>query len=184
MQQNEFTNRFYGRIKLKHAAAVFWYSKGDIVQQMIFKLKYKKEKQLGAALGKILAQKIHNNLMFGNLDIIIPVPIHPVKKRKRGYNQSYLIAIEISELLNLSIDDKSLFKKSHTESQTHKSRVNRLLDMADSFGIIPTDVLKGKNVLLVDDVLTTGATLEACAKLLETAEVNSISMVSIAMGRL
>ncbi len=181
---NAFKRRFHGRIDLKAAAAVFWYSKGDIVQKMIYNIKYDNQRHIGIKLGELMARQITESTTFGLIDCLVPVPIHPIKKQKRGFNQSELLVKSISEKLNIPYFNNVLYKKENTVSQTHKSRIDRLSDIENSIGLKNIRLIKGKHVLLVDDVLTTGATLEECAKQLLLGEIKSISMMTIAMGRL
>ena len=184
VKDNAFMRRFYGRIELKESAALFWYSKGDKVQKMIYSIKYNHEKYIGRAIGEVMAEKILSTGAFSDIDMVIPVPLHPKKKHKRGFNQSELIGKSLADKLNLRFSSEVLIKLKNTESQTHKSRLERLKDIENGFGLKKINLIVNKNILLVDDVLTTGATLEACAKQLLIGGVSSISMVTIAMGRL
>lgn len=182
MQENRFTDRFFGRIYLQAGAAMYHFKDGNQVQHLIHQLKYKGKSRVGLQLGVDYGKLLTQSAFFKDIDVIIPVPLHPVKERKRGYNQSDYIAMGLSKTMQKPWLKKGLIRTKYGVSQTQKSRLGRYENILQSFQVGQTDTLKGKHILLVDDVLTTGATLEACAtKLLEVPNTK-ISMVTIAIA--
>jgi ComF family protein len=136
-------------------------------------------KFLGNELGKII---VHQNILL-DLDLIIPVPLHKNKQKLRGYNQSAYFGYGLSEAMNVSCSDKYLFRVKDTETQTKKNRIERIENVSFAFHTQNIDELHGKHILLVDDVVTTGATIEACAQtLLNTSEIRDLSIATIAVA--
>ena len=143
-------------------------------------LKYKGQKDLGVALGHAYGAELKQSANFSSVNVIIPVPLHKNKLRKRGYNQSEYFAVGLAQSMGAVLDTASLIKSVHTQSQTKKSRIERVKNVEDVFTITNAQQLAGKHVLLVDDVITTGATIEACALKLAEVDAITISVVSIA----
>ena len=171
-----------GRSKLENAAALFTFNKDGNAQKLIHTLKYEEGKNVGIFLGQQLGFAIKESEFFNNIDIVIAVPLHPKKQKLRGYNQSAYLAKGIKEVLSIPINKKSLLRIENTDSQTRKKRFSRWENMMNSFDLKTTNKLIDKHILLVDDVVTTGATLEACAqKLLEIKGVK-VSVVTIAVA--
>lgn len=179
---NETAQRFAGRIAFKHATSYAYFSEGGVLQTLMHLLKYKKNTPIAAFLGQRLAYSLKKTNWIKDIDVIVPVPLHPTKVNKRGFNQSELIATTMAEILHVAIDVHSLIRIKDTESQTHKSRAQRAENMKDVFGLTNLEQLKGKHVLLLDDVLTTGATLESCMTTLQTIEGLEISIVTIGLA--
>ncbi len=177
---NAFERHFVGRVPIRAGAALFVYS--YIIENLIHQFKYNEMTKIGKRFGQEIGQKIYGSSLFQKVDIIIPVPLHPAKFRKRGFNQSEILAAEIGDILNIPVESKILIRSKQTKTQTKQNRINRIENMNEAFGLEQGHLHQGQHVLLVDDVLTTGATLEACALKLREAGVENISMVTLAMG--
>ena len=181
-KENMVSKRFWGRVKLENAAALFQFNKEGNAQKLIHPLKYEGGKKIGIFLGKQLAFSIRDSKFFEGIDLIMPVPLHPEKEKIRGYNQSKYIVKGVNEVLQLEENFKSLIRIENTDSQVRKKRFSRWENMMNSFALKESQKLKNKHILLVDDVITTGSTLEACAqKLLEVEDVK-VSIVTIAVA--
>lgn len=173
-EDNPLARIFYGKVRLKAVTACFFFSKEGKVQQLIHELKYKGNSEAGVFLGSELGKSIKEAPLFQEIDYLIPVPLHPKREKKRGYNQSVMIARGISETTGIPIGEGMLVRSVNTATQTHKSKEERWKNVKDIFEVRHEERLEGKYVLLIDDVLTTGATLEACA--LKLSEVPGITI--------
>lgn len=162
-EDNPLARLFYGKVQLKAVTACFFFSKEGKVQHLIHELKYKNNPDAGIFLGQELGKTIREAPLFRGLDYLIPVPLHPKRERQRGYNQSRIIAQGISEITGVAIGDQFLVRTMNTATQTHKTKEERWENVRKIFEVRLPEQLRDKYVLLVDDVLTTGATLEACA---------------------
>ncbi len=178
--ENPMMQSFYGRVNLHAATACYFFAKSGKVQHLIHELKYKGNEGAGRFLGRQLGESIKEAPMFQGIDYLIPVPLHPKRERKRGYNQSLLIAEGISEVTGIPIGDHYLYRTVYNETQTHKNADERFKNVQNIFEVRNADNLKGKHVLLVDDVLTTGATLESCAHQLQVIPGITISVATAA----
>lgn len=181
--QNEVTMHLAGRVKFKHGAALLTFKKENIVQVLLHQLKYKKRKEVGEILGVMAALKFEKSLLFEKPDIIIPVPIHPKKEKIRGYNQSTVFGESLGKQLKVICRDDILIKVKETDSQTGKSRTERVDNVSDGFTLTRPELIKDKHVLLVDDVITTGATTEACSHQLHSAGASNLSILCIAAAK-
>ena len=179
-EDNPLARMFYGKVQLKAVTACFFFSKEGKVQHLIHELKYKSNTDAGVFLGQELGKCIKKAPLFQGIDYLIPVPLHPKREKERGYNQSLMIARGISEVTDISIGENYLVRSVNTATQTHKSKEERWKNVKDIFEVRHTEQLQGKYVLLVDDVLTTGATLEACALKLEAIPEITISCATAA----
>ena len=177
---NPVAQSFYGRVRLHAATSCFFFAKSGKVQHLIHQLKYKGNKYAGMFLGEQIGESIKDEPLFQGIDYIIPVPLHPKRERQRGYNQSLVIAFGIHEATGIPIGDKYLVRGVYTETQTHKSAEERFKNVKDIFEVRFAKELEGKHILLVDDVLTTGATLESCAHQLENVPGIVISVATAA----
>lgn len=177
---NPLKNRLSGRIPLVHAMAMFKFSKSGRVQSVLHALKYRNEPGLGIMLGNVYGERLLSANVAGDLDLIIPVPLHVSRKRKRGYNQSAMFAEGLSQKLNIPFSDLLVERKTKTESQTRKTKLKRWQNVTDVFHVTAPGAIKNKSILLVDDVVTTGATLEACGNDLIGAGCASLSIACIA----
>ncbi|WP_153640877.1 ComF family protein [Prolixibacter sp. NT017] len=159
---NKVAQVFWGRIPLEHAVSLCYFEKGSRLQKMFHRMKYQREPGVGKVLGRELGIELFSSSMFETLDAVIPVPLHPKKQKKRGYNQSEYIANGISEVMNIPVISDVLIRNVHTSSQTRKSRYHRWENVEGIFQVTKPEKLGNLHVLVVDDVVTTGATLEAC----------------------
>lgn len=180
VNSNPAEQSLWGRIDLENVYCFLFYIKEGTTQQLLHSLKYKGEKELGKELANIFASELKETHSLKDIDILIPVPLHPKKQFKRGYNQSEWIAKGIKESTNLPIDNTTLIKSHHTETQTRKNRFSRYLSSKEMFSINDESKLKGKHVLLIDDVLTTGATIEACYNALSKTNDIIVSVLTLA----
>jgi ComF family protein len=181
--ENEVAQMFWGRVPAENATSFMYFAKGSRYQHILHELKYNGQKQIGTAMGRLFGSELKNT-PFSTADLIIPVPLHPSKFKTRGYNQSELIASGISEILHLPLETTLISRAIDTTSQTHKTRYERWENVRYIFHCENPEALKNKHVMLVDDVITTGATLEACASCLAPVEGIKISLVSLAFAKL
>lgn len=179
-EDNPLARLFYGRVRLKAVTACYFFSKEGKVQHLIHELKYKGNADAGVFLGQELGKTIKEAPLFQDLDYLIPVPLHPKREKERGYNQSMMIARGIAEVIDVPVSDIYLIRSVNTTTQTHKTKTERWENVKDIFVVQHAEQLEGKYVLLIDDVLTTGATLEACALKLSTVPGITISCATAA----
>ena len=161
---------------------MLYFRKGTKVQNLIHSLKYKDKTTVGVKLGNLLGERLKLSEQYAGIDLIVPVPLHHKKERSRGYNQSKYIADGIAEVLNVPVSNSLLLRKQSTESQTKKSRYIRYENMQDVFHISNTEGLENLHILLIDDVITTGATLEACGNSLLTTNIKKLSIAAVAFA--
>jgi ComF family protein len=180
MPENPVKKVFYGRAEVKAAGSFLLFQKKGSVQKLLHALKYRSKPEVGKILGNWYGQDLKKANVFVDCDLIIPVPLHKNRQRKRGYNQSELIAHGLSEELNIPVLTNVLHKKHFTETQTFKSREERWQNTFESFEVNHVESIAGKKILLVDDVITTGATTEACIYQLSKAGCAEVSVASIA----
>ncbi|MEL6719414.1 MAG: ComF family protein [Bacteroidota bacterium] len=181
-KENAIAEKFWGRIPIETAATMFFFNKGGKIRELVHQLKYKNQYQIGVELGKAFGKKLVQTQHFQSIDCIVPIPLHPKKERKRGYNQSEAIAKGLSESLSKPYFKDGMKRVLHLKSLTRKNRDERFKSIENAYEVKRTKKLTGKHILLVDDVLTTGATIEACAKkILELPDVK-LSLVVIACG--
>ena len=181
-KENPFTQRFYGRIDLYSGAALYYFTKAGLTQQLIHELKYNGKKSIGYQLGQLYGSQLLASPHFHSVDLIIPVPLHPRRERQRGYNQSDQFASGLSDTMQRPWSRKYLYRKVATTTQTKKSQLERFTNVASAFDLRDGAKLKDLHILLVDDVLTTGATLEACAQVLLNAAPKHLSLATIAIA--
>lgn len=180
LPDNIVAQQFWGKVKLESAYSLFYFIKGGKVQQLMHNLKYNNAPQIGNKLGQIAGQQLSQSESFKNIDAIIPVPLHKSRLRKRGYNQSAQFAEGLAESMGKQMVIDNLIRTKATVTQTHKSRFERAENMQQVFAVNNVKALENKNILLVDDVLTTGATLEACAAALLEVPGLQLSIATIA----
>jgi ComF family protein len=180
--ENPVAQLFWGRCMIEKAAAFSFYNKGSRIRNLIHSLKYKGIRELGNELGHIYALSLKSSGFTSDIDLIVPVPLHNSKKRLRGFNQSELIASGISEVTGLPVDLCSLERIRVSATQTKRSRYDRWTNVEGIFHVNNTEPLKGKHILLVDDVITTGSTIESCANELLKVEGARVSVVALAFA--
>lgn len=177
---NPLAQMFYGQMPFNAVMAEFFFSKTGKVQHLIHGLKYHHCRENGIFLGQEIGKSLLKAPDYQGIDFIIPIPLHPKKEKLRGYNQSHVISEGIHEIMNVPIAEKSLVRSVFTDTQTKKSREERYQNVKDIFKLKKPEQLQGKHVLLVDDVLTTGATLMSAGKALLHAEGIKISVATVA----
>ncbi|TXE08980.1 ComF family protein [Gelidibacter salicanalis] len=180
--QNEVTKILYGRVQLKYATSLLWFSKKGIVQHLLHNLKYKGHEEIGEFLGAWLGEDLRAHEGFRTVDVVVPVPLHSKKLRQRGYNQVDKFGRELAKALNCEYNTRVLQKTKATTTQVFKDRLRRWTNDETVFTITELESLKGKHVLLVDDIITTGATLEICANALLKIEGLTISVATMAIA--
>lgn len=181
-KENPFTERFWGRMSLESGAALYHFVKGGRIQELLHRLKYEGKREIGIKLGEWYGRQLRESQFFKEIDVIVPVPLHPRKERLRGYNQAAVFAQGIAETMQKPWLKDGLVRQVFTETQTQKSRAERLENVSEVFAIGNFKKLEGKHVLLVDDVMTTGATMEACGTKLLSVTGTKLSMATIAIA--
>jgi ComF family protein len=179
---NTVEKRFWGKVPLYRGTSFFFFQKGSPFQKLLHELKYKGNKEIGEIVAKYAAADLLNVPDFCSVDVIVPVPLHPRKYARRGYNQSEWIAKGLAAVLNKPIDTRHLRRIRESATQTKKSVFDRYKNTQGIFQLTDTEVFGGKHVLLVDDVLTTGSTLEACMEVLLVTENIKISIFTLAVA--
>jgi ComF family protein len=177
---NPVEQLFWGRCQICKAAAFSFYNKESRIRKLIHNLKYKGIREVGYELGRIYGHSLKTSGFTENMDLIIPVPLHPSKLRKRGFNQSEYISMGLADATGLHLELKSLIRINLSETQTNKSRYERWMNVEGIFAVTESEKLKGKHILLVDDVITTGSTLEACA--IELLKIDDVKVSVAALG--
>jgi len=179
---NPVEKTFWGRITVVAAMSEFYFSKDSIMQNLIHEFKYKGNRNVGLYLGNIMGKSLLSSNRFSDINALVPLPLFSEKESKRGYNQSFILCAGINEILHIPVITKNVIRIIRTETQTKKSRIQRWENVEKSFSVLESQRLEGKHILLVDDVITTGATLEACgAEILKTAGT-SLSIATLAMA--
>ena len=177
---NLVAQQFWGKIHIEAGYAMCYFTKGGKLQHLMHQFKYRGVKKIGNLLGNIAGSQLMQSPVFKTVDLIIPVPLHKSRLRKRGYNQATCFAEGIAEKLNVPVIENTLVRERATETQTHRSRFSRFENMQEAFTIKNPEALKNQHILLVDDVTTTGSTLEACGSQLLKIEGLKLSIATIA----
>jgi ComF family protein len=181
--ENEAFKKFYGRIPVEYTSALLYFHKKGIVQELIHNLKYKGQEEIGTVLGNWYAEDLKEMEILKTVNQIIPVPLHKKKLRKRGYNQVTTFGHALSKELNLNYNDTLLFRKIYSKTQSQKNLLGRTEGIEAVFDVLFTPEDHNKHFLLIDDVITTGATLEACSRALLKIPGAKISIVCMAMAQ-
>lgn len=177
-QDNPVAQIFWGRVPVRQAASLFYYTKGSRYQRLIHVIKYHGRKELGYEMGKLYGRELMDSPFF-EAGVIVPVPLHPRKIRKRGFNQSEWIGMGLAESLQKPMISNDLYRAVNTRTQTRKTRLERWKNVEHVFRLRSVDAFRNRHILLVDDVVTTGATLESCANVLMKCSNTSVSIVTL-----
>jgi len=161
--------KFWGRVVVQKAAALLYYEKGAVSQRLIHALKYHDTQQVGLWLGQWYATELAQTGYFAEVDLVLPVPLHPKKKKKRGYNQVTLFGETLAKALQVPYREDILLKQTYNSAQAKKHWLERQKTTAETFVLTSSEQIAGKHILIVDDIVTTGATLAQCAALLIAA---------------
>ena len=180
--ENEAFKKFYGRIPVEHVSALVYFHKKGIVQELIHCLKYRGQEAIGTVLGEWYAEELKSSQFLQSVDAIIPVPLHPKKLRERGYNQVTEFGNALAKSLQIPVNTSILFRQVYSKTQSQKNRLGRTEGIDTIFDVTFNEKDHNQHFLLIDDVITTGATLEVCAKALLKIPGAKISIVCMAMA--
>ncbi len=181
---NPLARAFWGRVMLEAAASYVYFQKGGIIQQLLHQLKYKNRPEIAVQLGMCYGAELNLADHFRDCGLIIPVPLHPAKQRKRGYNQSLVFAEGLAMRMKARPETRCLYRRVDSKTQTRKARYDRWENVENIFAVKNPERLRDMHILLVDDVVTTGATLEACAQALLEIPGIKVSVATIAYAGL
>lgn len=181
-QDKTVENIFYGRCQIEKATALLWFEKKGITQRLIHNLKYRGFEEIGQFLGDWLGNELNSSGYYKNIDAVIPVPLHKKKQRKRGYNQVTIFGKQIAKALQAEFMEDVLIKTTNTNSQVHKNRISRWFNNPEVFKASNIEKIANKHILIVDDLITTGATLESCILVLQKAPHVKISIATMAVA--
>lgn len=177
---NPVHRKFRGRLPLITATSYAYFTKDSLLQKLMHQLKYNNRKNIGSWFGRRMGEALQMAPRFTMPDALVPVPLFAARERKRGYNQSELLCAGMAEVLQLPVWKKVVIRSTLTASQTRKSRIQRWQNMEGKFAVLQPSVIRGRHLLLVDDVVTTGSTLEACGRALLTAGEVKLSIATMA----
>ena len=175
---NPVEKAFTGRLPLQHATAQYYFTKESLLQHLLHGAKYKGDRELCVYLGTLMGRQLAQSNWIETIDALVPLPLFAEREKARGYNQSYLLCKGIGEVVNKPLLPNAVLRSSATESQTRKNRVERWQNMEGRFALTSTNI-EGAHLLLVDDVVTTGATLEACGRTLLQAPGTTLSIATL-----
>lgn len=181
-EDNPVERMFWGKVPLEHATSYFFYHKGSDFRRIVHLLKYGGRRDLGEVMGRFMAAELLVAGFFDGVDVIVPVPLHPHRQRERGYNQSECIARGVSVVTAIPVDAAAVLRTKHTETQTRKSSCERWENVKGIFSLCRAEAFAGKHVLIIDDVLTTGATVTACADAFRGVEGVRVSILTLAVA--
>jgi ComF family protein len=175
---NPVEKKFWGRLSIQQATAQYYFTRESLMQHLMHQFKYKRNKELGNQLGQMMGESIKRSGRFV-VDALIPLPLFPAKEKRRGYNQATVLCEGLAESLQVPVLKDVVIRSQHTDTQTKKGRIERWQNMEGKFVLAKPEIINNKNVLLVDDVVTTGATLEACGAELLKAENVKLSIAAL-----
>ena len=173
---------FWGRLSLVSATAQYYFTKESLMQHLMHQLKYKGNKELGFQLGRLMGIALKETNRFNSIDALVPLPLFPSKEKKRGYNQATVLCEGIAEIISLPVLNNVVIRPQHTDTQTKKGRIERWKNIEGKFELVNPEMIKNKHLLLVDDVVTTGATLEACGQELLSSENTRLSIATLCIA--
>jgi len=179
-KNNPVEKIFYGRLNIIAATAAYYFTKNSLLQHLMIQLKYRNNKDIGFFLGKQLGYQLQESERFNDVDVLVPLPLNPKKEKKRGYNQAMIICEGIASVWQKPVLKNALIRTQFTETQTQQDRIHRWQNMQHVFAMADKNSLQGKHVLLVDDVITTGATLEACGNTIVNILNTQLSIATLA----
>lgn len=177
---NPVEKKFYGRITVRNAGSGYFFTKDSLLQTLIYELKYKGNKDIGFYLGQLLAKFLANNNAFDDINLLVPLPLNPKRQKKRGYNQATALCNGMASVWKRPVVENAVIRKVYTETQTRKDRITRWENMDGVFAVANPSLLQNRHVLLVDDVITTGASLEACGSEILKVAGTSLSIATLA----
>jgi len=180
MENNPVEKLFWGRTKIQHASSIFYFITDSPLQEIIHHIKYKNNPALGVYMGNIMGLRLKNMLSINKIDFMLPMPLHPKKEYARGYNQASLLCTGIAAVVTTQFRDDVLYRLENTDTPTKKSRIERWENVAEVFEISAPSAVQEKHILLIDDVITTGASTEACVNMLIKNKAASVSICSLA----
>lgn len=172
---------FHGRLKLINATGQFYFTKESLIQRLMHQFKYRSNKELGIQLGRMMGISLKESRRF-DVDALIPLPLFPAKEKRRGYNQAAVLCEGMKETMNIPVLYNVITRPQHTDTQTKKGRIERWKNIDGKFEMINADLIRNKHILLVDDVVTTGATLEACGAELLKADNVRLSLATLCIA--
>lgn len=175
---NPVEKKFWGRLQLQMATAQYYFTRESLMQHLMHQFKYKRNRELGMQLGKMMGESLKRSGRFVT-DALIPLPLFPAKERRRGFNQATILCEGIAESLQVPVLKDVVVRSHHTDTQTKKGRIERWQNMEGKFILTKPGAISNKNILLIDDVVTTGATLEACGAALLQAENVKLSIATL-----
>lgn len=176
---NPIEKIFWGRIPVTSASSQYYFTKESMMQHLMHQFKYKGNKEVGIYLGRLMGWALQESNRFSFVDVLIPLPLHKSREHKRGYNQAAILCEGISSVLNKPVIKNAVIRPEQTETQTKKGRIQRWQNMKEKFELANPQAMEDKHVLLVDDVVTTGATLEACGQEILKAKNAQLSIATL-----
>ena len=180
IKDNPVAQLFWGRADIQLATAFCSYDKGGIMQSFLHRLKYKGCREIGEKLGMLLGTELIQCIPYNEIDLLVPVPLHPKREHQRGYNQSAVIAGGVSAAMNKPLIEGNLLRNCYTQTQTNKGRFERWENVKELFNVRQPEQFEAKHLLLIDDVVTTGSTLESCAQALLKVAGTKVSVATLA----
>lgn len=180
-ENNIVLDKFKGILPIQRAYSMLFVSKGNLTSQILYQIKYDSNSHMAENLGILIGNQLKNS-DFSNADLLIPIPLHKSKKSQRGFNQSEILADGISKILNIKIDSTSVVRTKYTNSQTFLNKEERQDNVRNVFHVTNQNMIQNKKVILIDDVITTGSTIEACAQEILKAGASEIMLLSLAIA--